>query len=364
MNNPQPTHAVSVHGVTPNDYDGIAELLHDFRNTVRSNEYWQGKFAMWWDKNPFREDSIPRGWLLRAEGRIVGFISCIPILFQLAGKERLTLTVSSWYVTPEYRKNGLILFLSVLREGADTIIWNTTLNNLSGAIVERLHYQPIPYPFSQRILVFSSIFAWLHDVSIIRRWPIGLQWRLGSFHQWYVRIKLLLSQKYSSGPWQVKQLNQAGVAFDHLWQRTRTAFSTTRVRNATYVNWYCFSVPSKMKLLFGCFQGETLAGYAIFERRIVRGYPYLECLDLWVDSDIDQVGGVLFDGVMQWAARNEYRGLSSFDYPWVRSWLNRHRFKVVTPGDAGGLMKGPTELLQAILQGGYYFVLGEGDQGL
>ncbi|HIJ85949.1 MAG: hypothetical protein HW380_3742 [Magnetococcales bacterium] len=364
MEEPQATPTVSVHEVTLENYGDIAKLLHNFRGVAHNREYWFEKFALWWDKNPLYEHSIPRGWLLRAGTEIVGFISCIPIPYQLAGEERLTYTASTWYVIPEYRKNGLILFLSLLKEASGTIIWNTTLNDSSRSVVERLYYQPIPYPFTQHFQVFTGIGAWLHDLSITRKWPQSLQWRLESFHKWQVGGNLARPQKTYGDPLRVERLDHAGAVFDRLWQRTRADYPTTRIRNAASVNWYCFGLPSRVKVLFGCFQGEDLTGFAIFSRRIVRGYPYLECFDLWIDPSITQTGDVLFDAAMYWAANNEYRGLVSYDYPWIRDWLNNRRWKIVTQGHPGGVMKGPENLLQSIRKGACYFVYGEGDLGL
>ncbi len=42
--------------------------------------------ARWWDLNPAYDDAFTRGWLLREQGEIVGFLGSIPWKFQLGGQ--------------------------------------------------------------------------------------------------------------------------------------------------------------------------------------------------------------------------------------------------------------------------------------
>ena len=91
----------------------------DFFSLAKSNQ-------LWWDLNPSFSSAPSRGWLLREQGRIVGFLGTIPIKMQLAGKESLSFGGTTWRVAPEFRGTSMLLKRRQMEDQKDHLHASTT----------------------------------------------------------------------------------------------------------------------------------------------------------------------------------------------------------------------------------------------
>ncbi|MBF0212146.1 MAG: GNAT family N-acetyltransferase, partial [Magnetococcales bacterium] len=177
MNEPQAT------PVEVADYDAIAALMLHYRGGKRTHVEWLERFAFWWEENPCFAESMNRGWVLRHEGRLVGFIGRIPIPFWFEGREWISFSPVSWHVEPEFQGSGLTLFLNNTEESSDTVQWHTTGNERTRTIFIRLRYPSIPYPCSRRVTVFTNGVTALHERADRQGWPTRLCWSLYNLQQ-------------------------------------------------------------------------------------------------------------------------------------------------------------------------------------
>lgn len=351
--------AVEADKVTTSDYEKIALLLQEYRGQSREVNFWLERFAYWWDENPFFKPGMTKGYVLRQAEDIVGFIGLIPMPFWMHGTEQITFSPAAWYVLPKFRGRALTLYWSLLRETSHTIQWHTTGNKRTCDLFVMLGVQLMPYIFKRRFIVYAGGAAYWHDMALQRVWPMHLQWML------HIMQKRLAPRRFFAVEgMRVVQLHRVDACFDRLWERTRSPTMATKARSSEWLNWYCFGWPSRPKILFGCFQGNELEGYAVFHPRIVHGELFWECLDVWTDSFLSYCGDALFSFALVAVAQHGGKGLISHDYPSIRSWLERRFWKIVTGEDPGGYWTGPPEMLRKIYQGCHYFTLGEGDQGM
>jgi hypothetical protein len=91
-----------------------------------SAETWGKRLAHWWDQNPFASLRNERGWVLRHEGRIVGFMALIPACYAVNGRPVAALIASSWRIDEAHRNASLPMLMKLRRLAADTLIADTT----------------------------------------------------------------------------------------------------------------------------------------------------------------------------------------------------------------------------------------------
>jgi hypothetical protein len=88
---------------------------------------WLRRFAYWWDENPFAHAHACRGWCLRDEGRIVGYLGTIPTLYEnAAGSPVPALIATSWVVSEGHRHAALPMGMMLQRQGRDLLLVDTT----------------------------------------------------------------------------------------------------------------------------------------------------------------------------------------------------------------------------------------------
>jgi len=91
-----------------------------------SAEVWRGRLAHWWDQNPFAETCAERGWMLRHEGRLVGFMALIPACYAVIGRAMPAYMASTWRVEERHRNASLPMFMKLRRLGARHLIVDST----------------------------------------------------------------------------------------------------------------------------------------------------------------------------------------------------------------------------------------------
>jgi|GEM_PF-540388 hypothetical protein len=92
-----------------------------------SEEQWLKRLSHWWDTNPFAQAHPCRGWCLRDEGRLVGYLGTIPTLYEDAqGQPIPALIATSWAVEEGHRHAALPMGLMFQRQGRGLMLVDTT----------------------------------------------------------------------------------------------------------------------------------------------------------------------------------------------------------------------------------------------
>lgn len=90
-------------------------------------DLWQRRLSFWWDENPYVHAHACRGWILRAQGRLVGFLGVIPTLYEDAkGAPLPALIATSWAVDEEARHAALPMGLMLQRQARSCLLVDTT----------------------------------------------------------------------------------------------------------------------------------------------------------------------------------------------------------------------------------------------
>ena len=273
--------------VSLTDYAALSTFLADFPGDESgSADSWLRRMHTWWDLNPAFDEDFARGWLLREQGKIVGFLGSIPWKFQLGGRETTVFAGTTWRVLPEYRGMSIALKRRQMEEHGDVLHFSTTPR----AEVERLLTS---CSATRRCAAGKATNRTAPSSWTSRSWcgpssmagPRPGPWRRAPRRPLDAIQKLRMRRLSAAARTRKSaKLHQADAAFDDLWERTRSRYPSTHVRTAEAINWYCFSSPDFEKTLLGYFDGERLAGYIVFLSTERRGVRFFECVDLWIES--------------------------------------------------------------------------------
>jgi hypothetical protein len=270
---------IEISSVNANDYKGLIEFLANSENENSEPEFWARRLNFWWDHNPAFSSGIERGWMLKEGHRIVGFLGIIPTEFQLSWERILVFNSTTWRVLPEYRNKSLNLLFKQVKLAKNSILFNTTPNKVVASILESLAFKKIPETPEKRYVLLTNTRRVLKNK--ISKRPlysplIGILTAVLKCYQ-FSRLGFRNTDKIS----EVRILNKADNEFDRLWDETKNLYGNTNIRTSKIVNWYCFGNLDFEKVLFGYFEKEKLAAYAIFLAEKDGGLKTLDCADLW-----------------------------------------------------------------------------------
>lgn len=101
------------------------------------SEIWLRRLSHWWDENPFASARNERGWLLRHDGKIVGFLALIPTCYAVNGRPAPAFIASTWRIDEEHRNASLPMLMRFRQLGAENIVSDTTPTPKVRQLLER-----------------------------------------------------------------------------------------------------------------------------------------------------------------------------------------------------------------------------------
>jgi len=359
---------VTVTVVQPEDYEELASFMAAFPGVKeRSAASWLGRLRAWWDLNPAFEQTFPRGWLIRDQGKIGGFFGSLPLRMQLDGKDATAFAATSWRVLPDYRGRSIGLKMRQLEVHKEHLHFSTTPREDLVPLLKRLGYQQIdrgPGTDHQRQFILDGEKFWRFRFRNAAAGPLLAK---------VAAPALAAAQAFrtrslgGSSAGNVRELTAADRSFDELWQRTRGRFANTNVRTAEMVNWYCFAMQPSDKRLLAYHEGDALLGFMILLVKEDPGRKFIECVDVWMDpvAGESRILTGLVARAVELARRSAcervlfphfdariaglYGTMGLLEGP---AWTKRE------------YVKGPPELTRAIAPDNSYFVRAQGDYGL
>jgi hypothetical protein len=355
---------INISVVNSDDYNCLIDFLVNFENEKRGPEFWRKRLNFWWDHNPAFSSKIERGWIIKDNQKIVGFLGIIPTEFQLSSKKILAFNSTTWRVLPKYRNRSLHLLIKQVEAAKKSILFNTTPNEVVAKILESMGFRKIPGPPIKRYILLINI----RKIMKVKLNRIPFHIFFTDIFTIALKIYQFIRLTHRNANWvpDVRILDIADNKFDSLWEETRSFYENTNIRNSNTINWYCFGNLDFEKILFGCFYENELVAYAIFfvENEKDGLLKTLACADLWgykinsrvirsfisaskkfaLDNNIDIVSFSIFnDNLNKQFQKTGLFRLSSLE-----------RYYLKTNTDKLGAMNGPKS----------YFSKFQGDYGL
>ncbi|MFL6373722.1 MAG: GNAT family N-acetyltransferase [Pyrinomonadaceae bacterium] len=216
-------------------------------------EYWRWHFL----KNPNADPGLVPVWLARCDDKIVGQVNAHPIELNVAGHA----VKASWFVdvvvTAEMRRRGVMRKLfDELGKCYEYGLGIATDRQYSSRMVSNFGWCVFPrVPRFAKLLYPGEAVRELGKIRPIRSIVNA------AFSPWRRRDRTLRSVT-------VRQLDGFDASFDQFWLRARDQWRCSVTRSSAMLDWLYRQQPGKKFNVLGCFDGDTLCGYAVtYERR-------------------------------------------------------------------------------------------------
>lgn len=127
------------------DFEAVAELKRRWVLNADSPENWDRL----WQRNPALAGSRierPIGWVLEADGAIVGYLGNISLLYRDARRTLTAVTAHGLVTDPEYRAMGVTLVAAFFRQKSVDLFVSTSAIEAVGKIALAFKCSPVPQP--------------------------------------------------------------------------------------------------------------------------------------------------------------------------------------------------------------------------
>jgi hypothetical protein len=131
-----------------------------------------GAWEWLWRVNPDATPQMSPGWVLEHQGRIAGFIGCVPRSYHFRGRRWKCVAARAFVVEREFARDSLRLVAAFFTRGDADLLLNTSANATAAAIFRASGALALPQPHYDESLVWPVSGAGL-AASWLRRRGVG-----------------------------------------------------------------------------------------------------------------------------------------------------------------------------------------------
>lgn len=150
---------MEVRQIKTEDFEKAAKYLSEATQEMVSKREWLQLFDLWWSEEKY-------GWVVDDEGEILGFHGYITSNFKVDGKEVVSYSATSWYVSEKAKSLGLLLIKPFFTKEDPGIYFNTTAIPAVSKIYQRLGFTPLP-PHKRNFFFFNPLALLRYRISLI-----------------------------------------------------------------------------------------------------------------------------------------------------------------------------------------------------
>jgi len=252
------------------DYQAVADLKRRWGLGADSIENWERL----WRRNPASAESPgerPIGWVLEANGEVVGYIGNVALQCRYGGRTLTAVTPHGLVVEPAYRGVGVSLNAAFFRQkGADLYLCTSAIPAV-GQISVVLKADPVPQPD------YGTVFFWVLQPkpfakAVLRK--LGIKSSLANAASVAASIAIWVDTGLrrrrpgkSKGDASVTEIgvNELGNEFHELWiEKTKERARLLGDRSPETMRWH-FDIPGSRDAtcVLCCRKNEKLTGYAV-----------------------------------------------------------------------------------------------------
>ncbi|MHB8754112.1 MAG: hypothetical protein ACYC92_04030 [Candidatus Acidiferrales bacterium] len=252
------------------DFDAVTALKKRWGIVADSFENWE---RLWRD-NPALQDAQcqrPMGWVLEAEGEIVGYLGNVSLSYSYRDRLLTAVTGSGLVVEPAYRAVTLSLIAAFYRQKSIDLYLTTTAVEAVGKIARAFKSDPLPQK-DYGTTLFWVLQPYPFAQGVMEKLKTGpLLSRLGSlFGTGVIGTKNLLGKRWPKEsstilPVSLIGIGEIGGDFDALWRAKRSEGPRLLAdRSSAALRWH-FEIPgdSGSTSVLCCRKNGELLGYAI-----------------------------------------------------------------------------------------------------
>jgi len=288
---------ITIGTVTEEDIIPLAEFLQNgipFKNTTK--ETWLRRFEIWWNSNPAWTDRFPRGWILKNDSSIVGFIGNIPVKFLISGEEKIAVAAVTWYVDPSVRGiSSLRLFnefqkqksasLYLFNSDSEPLIQIITKNKFKEYVLPRFRMKYFTLLDRTKVDFILRKFLFAERVTTMTEASAFIT-RLGQLVRAYGYQKpLMRTGTQQHNDYVTSLCTSCDDDFSRIWEPYLDSCDVALSRDTKTLNWIYFSsIEPNERVVIQCRRtpDNSLAGYMVFDivRKTASGVGMMHLMDM------------------------------------------------------------------------------------
>ena len=276
------------------DYEQIAALESRFGLTAKPYNEW----VHLWQGNPlYRElkTDWPIGWVFEdQDGKIVGSVGNIPLLYELDGRRILVASSRSWVADVEYRSVSLLLLDNLVRQRQVDLFLSNTVGDKAVAAITAYGCSPISVGIWDEVAYWITNYrGFFQSIVAMKNYRLTRPFAFPSWEGSWTRLKALrarLSKPLSyplsaaaflkdrlaktsvrEGEVEVKPCTDFDDRFDSFWEdvKRNNRHLLLAVRTREVLEWHFkYALLGNRLWIVTAVDGPRLVAYAIFEKSV------------------------------------------------------------------------------------------------
>ena len=309
------------------DYEQIAALESRFGLTAKPYNEW----VHLWQGNPvYRElkTDWPIGWVFEdQDGKIVGSVGNIPLLYELDGRRILVASSRSWVADVEYRSVSLLLLDNLIRQRQVDLFLSNTVGDKAVAAITAYGCSPIPVGIWDEVAYWITNYrGFFQSIVAMKNYRLTRPFAFPSWEGSWTRLKALrarLSKPLSyplsaaaflkdrlaktsvrEGEVEVKLCTDFDDRFDSFWEEVKrnNRHLLLAVRTREVLEWHFkYALLGNRLWIVTAVDGPRLVAYAIFEKSVNprSGFKQVNLVDYLSLED----GTSMLEPLLAWTLR-------------------------------------------------------------
>lgn len=278
--------SIDIVTLSRNDYQECSEFLAFIYN--RTEKFWLDRFNFIWDQNPAFSETHERGFVLKDQMKIVGFIGKFPTKFLLAGKEGIAWNGTGLAIHPAYRKMGLGKKIRSMHFESckDSILFATSAANITQKINLALGFKKIPHNIGAKsVAAIFPVNSSYHFI-LLKEFLFCNYTNITPTLKHVTGIRKLLkfnNDNAASSKNMIKPILTPGVEVDILWAQKKNENAYTNIRTSDVLSWYLVPCEGLKKYLLGIYNNDnSLVGYVLVKKCGFNNFSVLVIADVWI----------------------------------------------------------------------------------
>jgi hypothetical protein len=270
-----------------------------------TSAYWLSRFTAWWIDNPYHFDYHDKGWIIKRENKIYGFLGCFTTALNSGQGQIEVNNIGSWCISKEARNYSLELFKRIINSTSNQIHFCTTGTDQVVEILQQFNFNS--YVQGQRLMSGIIPLDYL-SLACFKVFKKGIKIPIITDVSRYFTQLVTKPKKLSVKPsFTIRKLSHSDKSqLDRFNESIKNISELTLQRNFKFFQWYVFNDTNFDKIALGVFKDNQLVSTSIFTI-LDREIKVLECLDFIVNSEIEYSESIKIKKQHLITIANEYK---------------------------------------------------------